>query len=65
MDNSSINLGKYISFLLRHHPETIGLTLDREGYADIDELTSKSAAAGRVFSKETLLEIVENNDKHR
>ena len=29
---------RYLSYLLRHHPEERGLTLDREGWCDVDEL---------------------------
>ena len=29
---------KYISLLLRHKPETIGITLDEHGWANVDEL---------------------------
>ena len=29
---------KYISLILRHKPETIGITLDEHGWAYVDEL---------------------------
>ena len=29
---------KYISLILRHKPETIGITLDEHGWANVDEL---------------------------
>ena len=29
---------KFLSFVLRHKPEAIGIVLDREGWADIDKL---------------------------
>lgn len=28
---------KFLSFVLRHKPEAIGIVLDREGWADIDK----------------------------
>mgnify|MGYP000508917448 FL=1 len=31
-------IGKYLCFILRHHPEKIGITLDEHGWADVDEL---------------------------
>ena len=29
---------KFISLILRHKPETIGITLDEHGWADVSEL---------------------------
>ena len=36
--NNDVNLGRFISLILRHQPETIGITLDKEGWADTQEL---------------------------
>lgn len=33
------NVSKYLSMILRHKPEAIGITLDAHGWADVDELT--------------------------
>jgi len=32
-------LSRFLAFLLRHHPEEVGLTLDEQGAADLDALT--------------------------
>ena len=32
------NTSKFISLILRHKPETIGITLDEHGWADVQEL---------------------------
>ncbi len=58
-------LGKFISFVLRHHPESIGLTLDDFGYADVNELISKMNANGKHIDFDTLKYIVDTNDKKR
>lgn len=34
-------LGRFLAFILRHHPEKIGLNLDDQGAADIDELLQR------------------------
>ena len=39
---NTIEISKYLSFILRHKPEEIGLTLDAEGWANINELLEKS-----------------------
>nr|EQN30968.1 hypothetical protein HMPREF0014_04576 [Acinetobacter sp. RUH 2624] len=33
-------ISQYLSFILRHKPEEIDLTLDREGWANIEDLIS-------------------------
>ena len=32
------NISKYMCLILRHKPETIGITLDEHGWANVDEL---------------------------
>lgn len=32
-------LSRFLAFVLRHHPEEVGLTLDEQGAADLDALT--------------------------
>ena len=34
----STRISKYISLVLRHHPEAAGVTLDSHGWADVEEL---------------------------
>lgn len=53
---------KFLSFVLRHKPESIGLCVDPEGWANIEELLSK---ADIPLTEELLLEVVENSDKRR
>jgi putative RNA 2'-phosphotransferase len=59
------HISKFLSLLLRHQPETIGIILDANGWADVDELIEKSAAHGVSFSPDELDEIVDTNDKKR
>ena len=54
-----------MSLILRHSPETIGLRLDNEGWADIEELISSANAKGHDFSRELLLEVVATSDNQR
>lgn len=56
---------KYLSLLLRHNPGLIGLQLDPNGWARIDELVERSGHAGRPLTRETIGEIVRDNDKRR
>jgi len=58
-------ISKFLSLILRHRPETIGLRLDSNGWADVEELISKSEGHNQPFSKADLEEIVSTNDKQR
>jgi putative RNA 2'-phosphotransferase len=61
-ENYKKTVSKFLSLILRHSPETIGLQLDPHGWADVDELISKSSVK---FTSEELEEVVETNDKQR
>jgi len=56
---------KFLSLILRHKPEEIGLQLDENGWADVNELIARSATAGKIISAQDLEEIVVSNDKKR
>ena len=60
-----IQLSKFLSYVLRHKPDDIGLALDSEGWANIDELIEKASAAGTSFSRDELLHVVATSDKKR
>src|SRR6218665_1693117 len=59
------SISKFLSLVLRHQPEEIGLILNENSWADVAELMQKSAGKGRRFSIEELEEIVATNDKKR
>ena len=58
-------MGRFISFILRHHPETIGISLDEYGWANVDELLSGINNSGRTIDMELLEEIVRTDQKQR
>lgn len=55
---------KFISLILRHHPEVIGIALDEHGWADVDELIA-GIAKSRPFDMNILEEIVSTDKKQR
>lgn len=59
------SISKFMSLVLRHQPQTIGLTLDEAGWTSVDELLSKASATGKRLSRELLNEVVATNDKKR
>ncbi|SHF32361.1 RNA 2'-phosphotransferase [Streptoalloteichus hindustanus] len=63
--NDLVRVSKRLSLVLRHRPETIGLTLDPAGWVAVDDLLAALASHGRPLSRERLDEVVANNDKRR
>ncbi|KWZ52867.1 RNA 2'-phosphotransferase [Burkholderia ubonensis] len=56
---------KYLSYVLRHAPQAVGLQLDPEGWADLDALIAGASRAGRALDRATIQAVVATNDKKR
>ncbi|MCI5193123.1 MAG: RNA 2'-phosphotransferase [Candidatus Electrothrix sp. AU1_5] len=65
MSDPSVKLSKFLSLILRHAPDKIGIQLDAKGWVAIDELLSAAKAHGAEISRERLDEVVFRNDKQR
>ena len=65
MKRDDITTSKFLSLILRHRPETIGLSLDENGWVDIDELQAAARAHGKKLDRTTLDRVVATNDKRR
>ena len=52
-------LSKFLSLILRHKPDAVGLELDSQGWANIEQLIDKAHAAGTKFDRTELLHVVE------
>ncbi len=63
--NQTVRISKFLSLILRHQPERIGLELDGDGWAEVDDLLEKSKQAGVDLDRELLELIVATNDKQR
>lgn len=64
-ENIAKSVSKFLSLVLRHSPEKIGLKLDENGWADVAELIAKCNKKGQKLNPELLDYVVENNDKKR
>jgi putative RNA 2'-phosphotransferase len=58
-------ISKFLSLVLRHKPEEIGLTLEDGGWVQVEKLIKACAAYGKSFTRAELREVVETNDKKR
>lgn len=65
MKNEKVELSIFISLVLRHKPEIIGIQVDEHGWADIEELLEGISSTGRIIDKELLSEIVRIDKKNR
>ena len=65
MSEKLVKLGRFISLVLRHSPETIGIKLDKNGWANVEELLNLMNKNGKKIDINTLNEIVETNNKKR
>ena len=62
---NDIKLGKFLSLVLRHEPGAAGITLDENGWADVEALLSGVRRTGRQIDRDTLERIVRENNKQR
>lgn len=59
-DKKSTSYSKYLSLILRHDPAKAGIELDKEGWADVQDILSATKS-----KFDYLCEIVETNNKKR
>ena len=62
----SDSTSRFISLILRHKPEVIGITLDEHGWADVQELIDGiNKSGGHNLDMVTLEEIARTDEKQR
>jgi putative RNA 2'-phosphotransferase len=65
MNKNVVKYSKFLSLILRHQPELIGLSLDENGWADVAQLIELANKKGTALTAELLEEVVASNDKKR
>ncbi|MEJ7559203.1 MAG: RNA 2'-phosphotransferase [Pedobacter sp.] len=58
-------ISKFLSLILRHQPQRIGIELDAQGWAIVDELLKKANEHGQHLDMELLSYVVDTNNKKR
>jgi len=61
----TVKTSKFLSLILRHEPERVGLKLDSAGWANVNELLEAVNRHGVSLSIEELKQVVATNDKKR
>lgn len=59
------NLSRYMSLILRHKPEVIGITLDEHGWARVNDLICGIEKNNPGFNMDILEQIVRTDSKQR
>jgi putative RNA 2'-phosphotransferase len=65
MRNRLIETSKFLSYVLRHQPEAIGITLNSEGWIEISKLIVAAANYGKQLDRDLIQTVVATNDKKR
>lgn len=58
-------ISKFLSLVLRHQPEKVGLELEQGGWVDVADLIEACEKNGLNLTLDELKTVVENNDKKR
>ncbi|HKJ70082.1 MAG TPA: RNA 2'-phosphotransferase, partial [bacterium] len=65
MSNRRTRRSKYLSYVLRHNPQSIGIELDAAGWVAKDTLIAASRKQGKDISSEDISAIIRHSDKRR
>ncbi len=65
MTKQLVAISKFLSLVLRHKPQEIGIILDAEGWVPVDDLLLAAARYGQPITREQLDEVVATSDKKR
>jgi putative RNA 2'-phosphotransferase len=66
MDASELkSVSKNLSYVLRHRPDSVGLSLDANGWVAVSDLIDAFLLSGKSLSEELLAAVVAGNDKQR
>ena len=59
------SVSKFLSFVLRHQPDAVGLELDGRGWVDVEALLDALRTHGRPLTRDELAEVVATSPKQR
>ena len=65
MNQEIVKVSKFLSYVLRHKPDSIGLQLNAQGWASVDELIECARKQGKQLTRERIAQAVRDNDKQR
>lgn len=63
--SEDVEVSKRLSFVLRHKPEAIGISLEAGGWVAVELLLERLNATGEAVTRTVLERVVETSDKQR
>jgi putative RNA 2'-phosphotransferase len=64
-ENEITRTSKFLSLILRHQPERVGIKLDQAGWASVEQLLAAVNRHGVALTRDKLEHVVATNDKKR
>ena len=64
MNKRLTRISKYLTYILRHEPHSIGMKLDDNGYLDVEELVKNANAAGKSITSDLIRQVVANHEQN-
>lgn len=65
MDDRLTRTSKFLSYVLRHHPEALGLEPDPGGWVDVGTLINRARDEGRSISRSHIKDVIAAGEKTR
>ncbi|MGD8625674.1 MAG: RNA 2'-phosphotransferase [Anaerolineae bacterium] len=65
MGEDLVRVSKFLSWILRHDPQEIGVTLDEGGWVEVEALMDRARQAGVALDEATLRRVAAGDDKQR
>jgi len=65
MTTNIVATSRFLSYILRHRPDTIGVHLDEGGWIPVDTLLNALAHHGRPITREMINQLAAGTDKRR
>lgn len=65
MSKKYTDISKFLSYILRHQPEAVGLSLDKDGWAVITDLILCAKQEGYILDPDIIQAVITSSDKKR
>ncbi len=65
MNKRLTKISKFLSFILKHNPQSIGLQLNADGWLNINDLIKNANANGKSITLEQVQTIIASPDEKR
>ena len=65
MNKRLTKISKFLSFVLRHNPQSIGIERGQEGWFNLDDLIKNASAKGKSITIDQVREVVALNEEKR